>query len=291
MKNTLLWSTLFAVLGTQVHAENTQPVTPPQTPSALKQVPATPTPPGQNIPSVHPAAAAPAAPINCEYKISPETKTIDQTLVMKWATKAVTQAFDFNPNNLDTQLQKLQACFTEQGWTGFNTALQKSGNLEAIKSQKLTVSSQVDGQVVITEAKDNQWKINLPLQVVYQNDKEKVTQLLSVDLTIGRKMTGDLGITQMIAAPRGTVTQEKPQSTNPNPSSGAAENPTNAPTTTTTPTATPATTPPTTTTSPTTTTQPTFPAKPAATPTPATPGQPTLPENRSTQPSLPNNNP
>ncbi|MCW8409984.1 DotI/IcmL family type IV secretion protein [Legionella sp. PATHC035] len=292
MKNTLLWGTLFALLGTQVHAENTQPVAPPpQTPSALKPVPATPTPPGQNLPSVHPATAAPAAAINCEYKIPPETKTIDQSVVMQWAAKAVTQAFDFNPTNLDAQLQKLQACFTEQGWTGFNTALQKSGNLEAIKSQKLTVSSQVDGQVVITEAKDNQWKINLPLQVVYQNDKEKVTQLLSVDLTIGRKMTGDLGITQMIAAPRGTVTQEKPQSTAPNaanstnPPTGATPNPAAAPTA-------PSPAAPTTTT-PTTTTQPTAPANPSATPTPtpATPGQPTLPENHSTQPSLPPNTP
>ncbi|MCE0723036.1 MULTISPECIES: DotI/IcmL family type IV secretion protein [Legionella] len=291
MKNTILWSTLFALLGTQVHADTTtQPVTPPpqQTPGAMPQAPVTPTPPGQNIPSVQPAQA-PAAPINCEYKIPPETKTIDQSLVIKWATKAVTQAFDFNSNNLDSQLQKLQPCFTEQGWTGFNTALQKSGNLEAIKSQKLTVSSQVMGQIVVTEAKDNQWKINLPLQVVYQNDKEKVTQLLSVDVTIGRKITGDLGITQMIAAPRGTVTQQLPSDFNPNPATVMNPNietttPTTAPTTTTptNPTTQPA--------PPTTSTQPTS-ANPSATQTPATPGQPTLPENRSTQPSLPANTP
>ncbi len=291
MKNTLLWSTLFALLGTQAHADNTQPVTPPptQTPGAMQQIPATPTPPGQNLPSVQPVQV-PAAPINCEYKIPAETKTIDQSLVLKWAAKAVTQAFDFDPNNLDSQLQKLQPCFTEQGWTGFNTALQKSGNLEAIKSQKLTVSSQIDGQVVVTEAKDNQWKINLPLQVVYQNEKEKVTQLLSVDLTIGRKITGDLGITQMIAAPRGTVTQEKspdstPSSTNSmNTSTETTATPTANPTASPNPT-TPATPP-----APTTTTQPTT-ANPSATPTPATPGQPTLPENRSTQPSLPTNTP
>lgn len=223
---------------------------------------------------------------------------------MKWAAKAVTQAFDFNPTNLDSQLQKLQLCFTEQGWTGFNTALQKSGNLEAIKSQKLTVSSQVMGQIVVTEAKDNQWKINLPLQVVYQNDKEKVTQLLSVDVTVGRKITGDLGITQMIAAPRGTVTQKLPSDFNPNPATVMNPNietttPTTTPTKTTPTTTTPQTTAPTTTTPtnpttqtapPTTSTQPTS-ANPSATQTPATPGQPTLPENRSTQPTLPTNTP
>lgn len=297
MKNTLLWGTLFALIGTQVHADVTQSVTTPapQTPGAMQPTPVTPTPPGQNLPSVNPTPA-PAATINCEYKISPDTKTIDQSLVMKWAAKAVTQAFDFDPNNLDAQLQKLQSCFTEQGWTGFNTALQKSGNLEAIKSQKLTVSSQVTGQIVVTEAKDNQWKINLPLQVVYQNDKEKVTQLLSVDLTVGRKITGDLGITQMIAAPRGTVTQKLPPDFNPNPATVMNPNietttPKTTPTTTApTPTTTTPTTPKTPATPPSTSTQPTS-ANPSATPTPATPGQPTLPENRSTQPSLPPNTP
>lgn len=108
-------------------------------------------------------------------------------------------------------MQKLQPCFTEQGWTGFSAALQKSGNIEAIKSQKLNVTSQIDGQTLITDTKDNQWKITLPIAVVYQNDKEKVSQLLSVDLTVSRKTNGDLGITQMIAAPRGTVTTKKPE--------------------------------------------------------------------------------
>ncbi|KTD47545.1 DotI/IcmL family type IV secretion protein [Legionella quateirensis] len=153
-------------------------------------------------------------PINCDYKISADTKTIDQALVLTWSEKAATQAFDFEPASLDAQLQKLQACFTDQGWQGFNSALQKSGNIEAIKLQNLTVSSQLDGQAQVTEATANEWKITLPLQVVYQNNKEKVTQLLIVNLTIGRKMSGDLGITQMIATPRTSVTM--PQSNDAN---------------------------------------------------------------------------
>jgi len=132
--------------------------------------------------------------INCDYKIGADVKTIDNSLILSWSEKAATQAFDFEPNALDGQMQKLQACFTEQGWTSFSTALEKSGNLDAIKSQKLTVSSILDGTAQITEATNNQWKVTLPLQVVYQNDKEKVTQLLNVYLTVGRKMTGDLGI-------------------------------------------------------------------------------------------------
>ncbi|HAT6936046.1 TPA: type IV secretion protein IcmL [Legionella pneumophila] len=160
------------------------------------------------------------APVmNCDYKISAETKTIDQSLVLTWTEKAIIQSFDFDPATVDAQLQKLQTCFTDQGWLSFNSALQKSGNLDAIKSQKLHVSSQIDGQPQVTEAIENQWKITIPLQVVYQNDKEKVTQLLNVNVTIGRKITGDLGINQMIAMPRSaTNTPPTNSSTNTTPS-------------------------------------------------------------------------
>ncbi|KTD74780.1 DotI/IcmL family type IV secretion protein [Legionella waltersii] len=167
--------------------------------------------------------------IDCNYKIPADTKTIDQTLLLTWSQAATTQAFDFNPDSLDAQMQKLQACFTDQGWLGFNSALQKSGNIEAIKTQKLHVSSQIDGQALITDSQDGQWKVNVPLQVVYQNDKEKVTQLLTVSLTIGRKKTGDLGINQMIATPRTASAAQQNTTGNPSGAPNTAT-PSNTPT-------------------------------------------------------------
>lgn len=208
MKNTILCSTLLLLMGTYVHADVTQPVTPAETPGAM--VPSMNPPPNGAIPSVQPAQPTPEVVINCDYKIPAQTKVVDQNVILTWSKQAVTQAFNFNPESLDEQMQKLKACFTEQGWTGFSTALEKSGNLEAIKSQKLHVSSQVDGNASVNEAKDSQWKVTLPLMVTYQSDKEKVSQLLSVDVTVGRKPTGELGITQMIATPRGTVTTQTP---------------------------------------------------------------------------------
>jgi len=204
MKNRILLGAFFSLVGAQADADITQQVTPP--PLAINN--AANTSDANKITPTQPAQITTPV-INCDYKIPAQIKKIDQSLVLQWSEKATTQAFDFNPDTIDSQMQKLQACFTEQGWAGFNTALQKSGNLEAIKSQKLNVSSQVEGQSSMMEAKDNKWKITIPLQVVYQNDKEKVTQLLSVDLTVTRKPNGDLGIIQMIASPRGTVTLEK----------------------------------------------------------------------------------
>lgn len=224
MKKRILWSALATLVGTTAYAEQVQPVAPaaaPANPAPAAQVapaapvaqPATTAQP-QAIPSAPVSTATTSEPVmSCDYKISPDVKKVEQNIVLSWSEHAVMQAFSFNPVTIEDQIQKLQPCFTEQGWSGFNTALQKSGNIEAIKSQKLTVTSQIDGQILVNEAKDNQWKLTLPLSVVYQNDKEKVSQLLSVDVTVGRKTNGDLGIMQMIAAPRGTVTTTKPVDT------------------------------------------------------------------------------
>lgn len=217
MKNTLLWGALFTLICAQAQAEASpqaatpapvekaaEPSAPAPTEKTTQAAPSTTAEPSAPAPTEK--AAQPSAPaiINCDYKIDANTKNIDKTLVQSWSEKAVLQSFTFSPATIDDQMKKLQSCFTDQGWTGFSTALQKSGNIEAIKAQKLTVSSQLDGDVQMGESKESQWKFTLPLQVVYQNDKEKVTQLLDINLTVGRKLNGDLGVTQMIAIPRPT---------------------------------------------------------------------------------------
>ncbi len=149
-------------------------------------------------------AATKTHPLDCTYRIPASTTRIEQTIVKKWAEKAAEQSFNFDYKTMDKQVAKLKACYTDQGWQGFNDALEKSGNLNAIRSQQLVVSPMINGESQVTEIKNNQWKVTIPLQVVYQNDKEKLTQPLNVDLLVGRKVSGDLGIMQMIAIPRQT---------------------------------------------------------------------------------------
>ncbi len=169
------------------------------------QQPAAQQPAAQQPAAQQPAAQQPAPQkINCEYNISPDTKTIDNALVVEWAKHAASQSFDFDHSNLEQKISKLEACYTEQGWKGFNDALEKSGNINAIKKQNLMVSSHLVGDAEITALKDNQWKVTMPLQVVYQSPKEKLTQLLNVTLNIARKPNGNLGIMQLIAMPKQT---------------------------------------------------------------------------------------
>ena len=189
-------------------------------------IPATPpannaTPPQPPIPQT----TAPATPaIDCNYSIPPTSSGVDTALVLQWGQKAAQQTFTFTPSMIDTQLNVLKACFTEQGWQSFNDALTKSGNLDAIKKENLTVSNMLEGQATITAEKNNLWKVIVPIQVIYQNDKEKIAQSLTINLTIGRKVSGDLGIMQIVAMPKQAATNSAPAASSPT-NSGTATTP------------------------------------------------------------------
>ncbi|NCT57073.1 MAG: hypothetical protein GW760_05100 [Legionella sp.] len=147
------------------------------------------------------APPAPAA-INCEYKIPEETGSIEQTLITTWAKKALVQSFQFAPEKINNELEALKSCYTEQGWIAFNEALKTSGNLEAIRTNNLNVSSEVDGEIHVENIKDKQWKVSMPLKVTYQNKDKQLLQTLNVNLLIALKKSGSLGIMQVIAAPQ-----------------------------------------------------------------------------------------
>ena len=199
MKKQFLSTALSSLLCFSAHADNTQN----QTNSDEKITPIAQTTQETAAPEIKSklAAAPMALPvIDCEYAIPATTTTIDRTIISNWAEKAAVQAFEFNPATMTAQLDKLKNCFTDQGWQGYYDALVKSGNLESIKTHSLTVTSKIAGELKIDPTKDNQWKITLPMQVVYKNEKETFNQELSVDLLVGRKVSGGLGIMQVIAS-------------------------------------------------------------------------------------------
>ena len=201
MNKTLLSPILIALLSTHVHAA--EPVLPSDAPKETtpSTMPATPAEAVQTTEAVN------SPVIDCNYHIPASQTAIDASLITTWAEKATLQSFTFTPSTIQSQLDMLKACFTEQGWKGFNDALQKSGNVDSIKNQQLNVSGQTEGTSNISTVKDGQWKVTLPIQVTYQNDKEKVIQHLTVGVLVGRKSNGDLGIMQLVAT-------AKPEDTN-----------------------------------------------------------------------------
>lgn len=153
-------------------------------------------------------APANHTPVDCLYQLS-STAPISEKELAEWAQLAVIKSFDYSFNTLETQLQKLKACYTEQGWLGFNNALKQSGNLATIKAQQLTVSCELEGKLKVNAFKNNQWKITVPLKVVYQNTQEKLTQRLFVEMIVAKKSATQLGIVQIIAEPKSQNTSKE----------------------------------------------------------------------------------
>lgn len=184
-------------------AETTTAVTP--TPVAETPTPvADPANPPVEATTVTPTPVAPAPTpqvVNCDYKLADDA-TVDQPLLSTWAERAAVQSFTFKPSDLETELTALQKCYTGPGWKAFNEALKTSGNLEAIRSNNLTVSSEISGTAKVDNVKDNQWKVSVPLKVTYQNQEKQLLQALDVDLLIAREKSGKLGIMQVIAVPK-----------------------------------------------------------------------------------------
>ncbi len=154
-------------------------------------------------PTVPQATTVPSN-ITCDSHFSKDTQPIPPATVEAWANQAAASSFTFDHASIDNQLEQLKACYTDQGWKGFNDAMHQSGNLEAIKTNQLNVSSQVQGKATVILLKENEWKVSVPLNVVYANKEQKVAQLLSIDLLVHRKPSGDLGIVQLIATPTKT---------------------------------------------------------------------------------------
>lgn len=165
--------------------------------------------PGENTPKTTASELTSAnppitpAPIDCQYKLVKEANTVEQTLLSTWAKNAAIQSFQFNPENLNTELEALKKCYTEQGWKAFNEALKTSGNLDAIRNNQLTVTSQASGTPDVQNVKEMQWKVSIPLKVTYENKEKQLIQTLKVNLLIAlNKKSGSLGIMQIIAVPQ-----------------------------------------------------------------------------------------
>lgn len=195
MRIKFLTSVILLCLGNTTYADDT---------TEQKPIPASSTTVTQDTVKKEPASQI----INCEYKATP-TEEIKNVLVIQWSEKAAMQSFTYSSADIDNKLKELKNCFTDQGYNSYTEALTKSGNVEAIKAQQLNVSSLVDGKTKINKLEDNKWQLKIPLQVVYQNSKEKLTQLLFVDMLVTRKKSGNLGISQIIAAPRDKIIEKK----------------------------------------------------------------------------------
>lgn len=155
-----------------------------------------------NLPTGAPVA------IDCNYKVTGAVEELPQKTLVEWANYAAAAAFDYDYENIDKKLSNLKPCFTKSGWQSFNKAMTKSGNIAAIKEQQLSVNSSIKGKTLMVDSTPKEWKITVPLTVNYVSKEQSMAQQLKVTLNVGVKLSGDLGINQVIATTDDAVTKK-----------------------------------------------------------------------------------
>ena len=140
--------------------------------------------------------------INCHYVFNDTSDVKLLQNVTAWAKQAAQQTFSFKNKQVSDQLSALKSCYTQEGWASFNAAFLKSGNLDAIQQQAFDVESKIQGTAYAKKIQGKQWQVTLPMQIVYQNKKEKIIQELNVQLLIAMQGDNNLGIVQIVAAPQ-----------------------------------------------------------------------------------------
>lgn len=115
---------------------------------------------------------------------------LSEAALVVWANEAAVATFTYDFVNFETELQTASNYFTPNGWKEFYKALEQSDNLSAVKAKKLLVTAAAFRTPIILQAGLLNgrycWRVQIPLQVTYQNDSEYTQQNLAVTILIAR---------------------------------------------------------------------------------------------------------
>ena len=112
--------------------------------------------------------------------------------VLQWATSSVISTYSYNALSYEKQMDSLKNIFTTKGWSNFEEALKKSGNLESVKKNQLVVTAYKTASAkIISFSKKNKqdtWVVKVPANVTYRNEYIKVEQQIESYVTITKEL-------------------------------------------------------------------------------------------------------
>lgn len=147
-------------------------------------------------------------------KCAPLSPPLNDLAVQKFAELAALKSFTYDFKGLPEQLLALESCYTQTGWHSFSLALQRAGNVDIAKKNKLYVHAERIGKVktLDKQAETDTWRVLVPIKVTYNNDTQSLTQHLDVKLLVNID-NNKLGVEQITASPSFVI--DKPQKTTP----------------------------------------------------------------------------
>lgn len=132
---------------------------------------------------------------------------LSRPALLSWASQSVTETLTFGFNDYRRRLQESSRHFTRTGWTSFVKALQDSGIIEAVETNRQVVSAAPRAApTILSEGLQNgryMWQIEMPMMVTYVFGQQQRSVSMNVRLTIVRvpklESPNGVGIEQWVA--------------------------------------------------------------------------------------------
>ncbi len=127
--------------------------------------------------------------------------------LVSWAAQASTEIMTFGFHDYRTRLQESSRHFTRRGWESFTRALQESGVIESVSTNKQVVTAIPRSAPIIRSEgiKNNryQWEIEIPMLINFQLGATSRSNQQTIRLVIVRvprlESPSGIGIDQWIA--------------------------------------------------------------------------------------------
>lgn len=118
---------------------------------------------------------------------------VTDEFITQWAALTTRAVFNLNFSTYQQELNELKNKFTLDGWEKMYTALQSSGLIDSMVSNKLIISSVVSGAIVIVSRYIVRgrytWRVQMPLLVKFTSASESRQRQYLVTMDIQRVPT------------------------------------------------------------------------------------------------------
>ncbi|MGH0003767.1 DotI/IcmL/TraM family protein [Pseudovibrio ascidiaceicola] len=114
----------------------------------------------------------------------------NETEIIEWGTRAAKQSYTFTFKQTDQQLKDLRQYFTQEGWTSYLQALGRRSLIDRVNNGGIitqvtpTRSGVIVNSGLVKQSSRYGWRMELPINVSFQNANGVVAEKYTVDMTI-----------------------------------------------------------------------------------------------------------
>jgi len=126
--------------------------------------------------------------------------------LLSWAAQSATETMTFGFHDYRRRLQESSRHFTREGWASFVKALQDSGIIDAVETNRQVITAAPrQAPTILSEGMLNgvyTWKLELPMMVTYQTGSQQRNVSMTIQLTVVRvpklESPNGVGISQWV---------------------------------------------------------------------------------------------